>query len=165
MAISSENTSPSIFNKLYQSSKQPLLYSLLLLAAVVLVASVSNYLSGDRNLDVTGADAVFLHRDFSRTPFALMDAYDACVYEAQSKLGNSLLRSEILPLSTRYNYDRNSYKVVLDVDVGTVHEWLDAHIYCDIDPEAQELSYYKEIYRGEPSLLAKTMSMLGDLIN
>lgn len=93
-----------------------------------------------------------------------MDAYDACLLEAKSKLGAGVLRIEWLPLSTRYNADRNTYKVVLDVDVGTVHEWSDAHIYCDVDPGEQEISYYKEVYQDEPSVLAKTMSILSDLL-
>ena len=45
----------------------------------------------------------FIGRNFERTPFALTDAHDACLFEVKSKLGERLLRSEMVPLSTRFN--------------------------------------------------------------
>ena len=164
MVESSKIYSVSFLARLYSAFKQPSVYSVLLLFVVVVICLIG-YLGGDRKLSVSGPDKVFMQRDFSKTPFALMDAFDACVLQAESKLGASLLRSEMLPLSTRYNEKKNTYKVVLDADVGSIQEWTDAHIYCDIDPVKQRVSYYKEIYRGEPSLLSKTMSMLGTFLD
>ena len=96
---------------------------------------------------LTGADAVFIGRNFERTPFALTDAHDACLYEVKSKLGERLLRSEMVPLSTRFNSDNGSYLVVLDADIGLINTWTNTLIYCDIDPLRHTVSFYrKDVY-------------------
>jgi hypothetical protein len=97
--------------------------------------SFKRYSSG-----LTGADAVFIG-------FALTDAHDACLYEVKSKLGERLLRSEMVPLSTRFNSDNGSYLVVLDADIGLINTWTNTLIYCDIDPLRHTVSFYrKDVY-------------------
>lgn len=147
---------------LLRSSQNPIIAVLLLAMAASLLTL---YFSADRGVEGRGGRAIFEQRDFSFTPFSLMDAYDACVLEAKSKLGNSILRTHMLPLSTRYQQDKGTYMVVLSADVGTVEEWSVMTIYCTVDPNAHEISYYKEIYDGQPSLLSRTMSLLGELLN
>ncbi len=135
--------------------------SLFAIGSLSLVA----YFLADRYVGISGADIVFLERNFENTPFSLMDAHDACRYEAESKLGGSLLRSEMLPLSTRFNTKKGTYLVVLDADVGTIDTWSGVTIYCDIDPTKQKISYYKEVKTDQESLLGRTMNLLGSLVN
>lgn len=130
----------------------------------LLVSLLTYYASSERELMYEGAAAVFEGRDFSHTPFALMDAYDACLLESRSKFGNALLRSHMLPLSTRYDEAKQEYLVVLSADVGTVDEWNEAIIYCSIDPVRERISYYKEVHDGQQSILSKTMDMLNSVL-
>lgn len=141
--------------------------SILVIAFVLLALLVSfltAILSDSRQLKVGGAEQVFDGRDFSKTPFGLMDAYDACLLESQAKFGSALLRSHMLPLSTRFNESSQEYLVVLSADVGEVNDWSVATIYCSIDPVAEEISYYKEVHDGHQSILSKTMNMLSSAL-
>ena len=130
----------------------------------VLVSLLTLYTQSHRELSFSGAEQVFKGRDFSETPFSLMDAYDACLMESRSKFGSSMLRSHMLPLSTRYDPEKQEYLVVLSADVGTVDDWNVATIYCSIDPVKEEVSYYKEVHDGKQSMLSKTMSMLSSML-
>lgn len=137
---------------------------MLVVALILVTMSITTLFTEQRMVALTGADLVFEGRNFSRTPFSLMDAYDACVLESQARLGDSLLRHTMLPLSTRFEEKDKIYMVVLDVDIGTVKEWVTAHVYCSVDPSKEQISYYKEVYDGQPSLLSRTMSALTRLI-
>jgi hypothetical protein len=88
------------------------------LALVVAGSLLLAYFSSDQ-MSQPGGRQVFLQRDFSNTPFSLMDAYDACLLETQAKQGASFLRAHMLPLSTRYDEVKNTYLIVLSVDIGT----------------------------------------------
>lgn len=131
---------------------------------VVILSLVGLLMGSDRQLNFEGADQVFQGRDFSRTPFTLMDAYDACVLEAKSKYGSNLLRNHMLPLSTRFDAGKQEYLVVLSADIGTVQEWSEATIYCSIDPVAEKISYYKDVHDGGQSIVSKTMDMLSNAL-
>lgn len=133
-------------------------YLIVFLALVV--SGITMMLASDRTLTLHGAEKVFQSRDFSKTPFGLMDAYDACLAESQAKFGDSLLRSQMLPLSTRFDESSQEYLVVINADVGVIDDWTQATIYCSIDPVAEQISYYKEVHDGQESILSKTMSFL-----
>ena len=136
-------------NKNYSTAPLSLRWKLGLVLLVFLFAIgslslVPDYSFGKYTSGLSGADVVFLERDFKRTPFALTDAHDACLYEVKSKLGERLLRSEMVPLSTRFNSDKGSYLVVLDADVGPINTWTNVLIYCDIDPLRHTVSFYRK---------------------
>lgn len=133
-----------------------------IIAICIVVISFS---SSKQFSNLHGAQLVFQGRDFSVSPFGLMDAYDACVMEAKSSLNGGMIRNEMLPLSTRYNEVNNTYLVVIDADVGTIQEWTTVTIYCDIDPDHKQVSYYKEIYGEQPSLLSRTLGVLGNFLD
>ncbi len=134
----------------------------LILMLVISIAVLT--LKIDSTYSIVGGESVFYERDFSKTPFGLMDAYDACVLESKAKMGSGMLRNHILPLSTRYNHETDEYFVVLSADVGSVHDWSEAMIYCTIDVEKEMISHYKEIHDENSSLLSRTMSMLSDVL-
>jgi hypothetical protein len=46
---------------------------------------------------------------------------------------------------------------------GTRKEWSGVMVYCTVDPKAQDISYYKEVYDEPPSFLRKSMSVLSRL--
>ena len=134
-------------------------------AALALIASLTTlYIHSQRNLTLTTSpQAGHASRNYNLTPFDLMDAYDACVLEAEAKLGSNLLRQHMLPLSTRFDDRSGEYIVVLSADVGTVYDWNEATIYCNINPVKQEVSYYKEVHEGHQSILSRTINALGSL--
>lgn len=140
-----------------------ILISVLLLA--VLTSLLTLLLSSGRTLEDSGDRDLFEGRNFVQTPFDLIDAYDVCLRRAQTKIGTGLLRAHMLPLSTRLETDTGSYLMVISVDVGTAAEWQVATIYCDVDPKIQEVSYYKEVYPGRPSLMSRAMSSLGGMFD
>lgn len=135
-----------------------------IIAVIVLLSLTGLLLRSDRQLSFDGAEEVFKGRDFSLTPFSLMDAYDACVLEAQAKYGANMLRNHMLPLSTRYDEKTHEYLVVLNADIGSQDDWNEATIYCSIDPVKEQISYYKEVHTGERSIVAKTMDMLSNAL-
>jgi hypothetical protein len=145
--------------------RKKLVLSVSVFLIVIGSLSLVAYFLLERYVEISGADIVFLERNFENTPFSLMDAHDACRYEAKSKLGDTLLRSEMLPLSTRFNARKGTYLVVLDADVGAIDGWSGMTIYCDIDPSKQQISYYKEVHTDQQSLFSSTMSLLGNLVN
>lgn len=150
--------------KLFILPKRLVLNVLVLFFAIASLSLVAYFLL-QRHADITGADIVFLERNFENTPFSLMDAHDACRYEAQAKLGDSLLRSEMLPLSTRFNVSKGTYFVVLDADVGVIEAWSGVTIYCDIDPSKQKISYYKEVHAHRRSLFGSAINLLSNLVD
>lgn len=97
-------------------------------------------------------------RDYRRSPFNYSDAYEYCVLEAKSQLGNELLRYTMDNLSSHYKQVENVYFIVLKVDIGTLEEFRGASIYCRVDPVAHVVSYYKEVFPGEDrSILSRTI--------
>ncbi|MFA7555394.1 MAG: hypothetical protein WCY88_14195 [Spongiibacteraceae bacterium] len=148
-----------------RSINHPLLLVGIMVLLVVGSASLTVFFADSRSIDLTGKQSLFDGRDFVRTPFGLMDAYDACVDKAKSSLGDSLLRNTMLPLSTRYEVRDKAYVVALDVDVGTIRNWDNAMIFCSVNPVMQRVTYYKEHYDTESSLLTRSISFIGKLIN
>ncbi len=137
--------------------------AMLLLAIVACLLTL--YFGSSRTVEFHGGRAIFEQRDFSHTPFGLMDAYDACLLEAESKLGAGMLRAHMLPLSTRYQPNKGTYLVVLSADVGSIEKWTVLTVYCTVDPQVKEISYYKEVYENQPSLLSRTLSLLGGMLD
>jgi hypothetical protein len=149
------------FNQWIGRFKWPVTLAVVLILVTV---SLTTLFFEKRVVMLSGAQLVFEGRDFTYRPFSLMDAYDACVLETKARLGDSLLRQTMLPLSTRFDEKDKIFMVVLDADIGTVKEWTTAHVYCSIDPKKQRISYYKEVYDGQPNFLSRTMSSFVKLI-
>lgn len=106
---------------------------------------------------------LFTGRNFTLQPFTLMDANDLCELETREKLGESLLRYHMNPLSTRYEERKDRYFVVLNADIGTVTQWEEALIYCDVNPSAHKVAYYKEHYGTGDSFLSSTRGLFSKL--
>jgi len=136
---------------------------LLLVVCVLLVSVILTDSSGSQMAGSADSKALFAGRDFTFEPFTLMDANALCERQARAKRGASLLRYTMNPLSTRYEADKNRYIIVLDADIGTVEAWSEIALFCDIDPVAQQVSYYKEIYEDDSSLLSAVTGLFGDV--
>jgi len=136
----------------------------LLLAVCMLI--VSGLLTDSAGRKLSGSVAskeLFEGRNFTFEPFTLMDANHLCERQARAKRGASLLRYTMNPLSTRYEADKNRYIIVLDADIGTVESWSEISLFCDIDPVAHRVSYYKEIYDDDSSLLSTVKGLFGNM--
>lgn len=140
-------------------SRRAQIIVLLIFASLIIV----HFISEQQRLQISGGMSVFAQRDFRYQPFDMIDAYNVCELEAKAKLGDSLLRSHMLPLSTHYDEISGTYLMVLNADVGSISLWSEATIYCSIDPAAEEISYYKEVYQQRPSLMSRTVNFLEDL--
>lgn len=134
---------------------------LLILFAIIFVSSLVTYFFSDKlrtlKPDASTPDPV-VTRDYRRSPFNMSDAYEHCVKEAGDQLGSDLQRYTMDDLSTKYNTKTNIYFVVLKVDVGSIREFREASVYCNVDPTLHQVTYYKEVYPGEDrSILSRTI--------
>jgi hypothetical protein len=151
-----------VYNRATTSVKS-VLFALAVL--LILVTSIVVFVFMGRSAEALGGHLIFQQRDFTTTPFSMMDAYDACVMESEARLGESLLRSHMLPLSTRYEALKDTYLVVINADVGNIEQWSEVMIYCNVNPAAEEISYYKEVYQDRPTLLSRSISVLTGLFD
>jgi len=103
-------------------------------------------------------------RDFERTPFSMSDAYEYCIDETKQQLGTSFQRYAMDNMSTHFNEAKQEYLIVLKVDIGSISEYREASIYCNVDPRKHVVSAYKEVFPGENrSILAMTMDFFSGL--
>lgn len=131
------------------------------LLLTVFVLLVSGVLTGSGVSDATSKN-LFAGRNFTFEPFTLDDAYDLCEQQAQIKRGASLLRYTTNPLSTRFEAKKNRFIVVLDADIGTVSDWHEVSLFCDIDPDTHKVSHYKEMYEHGSSLISRVKGLFGN---
>jgi len=87
------------------------------LVVIVLIVSsiiyVSTLMFSSMVTNASSHNAVFAGRDFSKSPFELLDAHTACMHSAKTKHGKNLLRAHMDELSTRYDPVKGQYFVVL----------------------------------------------------
>lgn len=164
MTASVNPRNPTAYLSQLIASHQLLCLFLAGLLLVLISSLITNYAVAHHN-KAKSMEALFFERDFQRSPFGLMDANDVCKIEAEQHLGTLLLRSHLDPLSTRYEDKRNRYLVVLNADVGSVRLWQEVRIFCDVNPTAREVAYYKEAYDHDISLLSRTMGIFNSLLN
>ena len=106
------------------------------------------------------AEAIFEGRDFIRVPFALVDAFQVCHYNAKKENSNRLLRSHMDELSTTYNRLEKNYLIVINADIGSINEYSEAKIYCSINASNYEVAYYKEVFDEKRTLLNRGLGLL-----
>lgn len=139
---------------------------LLIMFAVIFISCFTTYYYFDDGKSNAGADKLHgsLARDYYRSPLNMSDAYQYCVAEAQKQLGSSMRGFTMDEMSTRYKPEQSVFFIVLKVDVGTINDYREAVVYCDVDPMQHMVSYYKEVYPGEDrSILSRTIEFFADL--
>lgn len=132
---------------------------LFFMACVIIIFSlITYYFFGNTKVIKSKAPPPEVFRDYSRVPFNLSDAYEQCVAETKEQLGENMLRYTMDNLSTFLDPKTKVYFVVLKVDVGSIIEFREASIYCNVDPTLHVVTYYKEVYPGESrSILSRTI--------
>ena len=94
----------------------------------------------------------------------MSDAYQYCLAEAEKQLGAALQRHAMDTISSHYKIKEDVFFIVLKVDVGSVSEYREASVYCNVDPKKYQVSYYKEVYPGEGrSILSRTIDFFSNL--
>jgi len=104
---------------------------------------------------VTPTNTNATDRNYGQTPFDIYDASLACGDEAKQKLGPSLVRLRADWHSTRLETERQIYFVAMQGDVGTLEEYDEVYIYCYIDPQDYEVTYFKAYDSKQKPLLSK----------
>ena len=140
--------------------------TLVYIVAVIFLSiiAVAAFFNRDKQSAQTLAPERLLSRDYYRSPLNMSDAYQYCVVEAEKQLGPALLRYSLDEISSRYKQSENLFFVVLKVDVGVIHDFREASVYCDVDPNKYSVSYYKEVYPGEDrSILSRTIEFFSRL--
>lgn len=138
----------------------------ILTALGFLVVAVASYIA--LNMNPTGADTpvlLFEGRNFTLQPFDLMDAHDVCELESKEKLGESLLRYTMNPLSTRYQEKKKNYFVVLNADIGRIDLWEEVMIFCDVDPKSHSVSHLKVVYDSDTSIFSRAKNIFKKMVD
>lgn len=146
--------------KLYQ--KKWLIPAAALSLVIILLAVFSVFVSN--SVPETRRD-IFAGRDFSRSPFELSDAYDLCYESIQVEHARDLLTSYMDDLSTYYDERKNTYLIVVDIQIGNGSKTMPGKVYCTINPARYKLTYYKEVIEGQGSFFARTVGFLSKVIN
>lgn len=139
---------------------------IILKALGFLIVAVAIYISLDMKL--TSGDThklLFEGRNFTLQPFSLMDAHNVCELESKEKLGESLLRYTMNPLSTRYQEKKKNYFVVLNADIGTIDLWEEIMIFCVVDPNSQSVSNIKIVHDTDTSIFLKAKNIFKKMVD
>lgn len=81
--------------------------------------------------------------NYYRTRFSIGDAIDLCAQEVRSRNGN-LLQMHENQMATRFNEADNMYFIKFETVAGTSKEYDEKSHKCEIDPETQSITYYRE---------------------
>ncbi len=119
------------------------------------------YLSMPRSLKTK--TPLITPRNFALAPFNLNDAIGICKHKSANKIGDQLLRTYPDWHSSRYENKRAEYLVALHADVGTLHIYDKAYIYCYVDPTDYVVTYFKVLgLKNKPAFSNKTLHELWD---
>lgn len=91
-------------------------------------------------------------------PFDLLDATAECKQETEERLGDVLLRSRVDWHSSRFQKDRNIYVVSLQADIGDIHRFEEANVYCYINPRTEQVSYFNAYDSEGKSYVSRAIS-------
>ena len=134
---------------------------LLVLCGVIVVSLLAIYYFFKVNQSAVSVSSPIVQtsgRDYYRSPFNMSDAYEQCLAESKGQLGEGLLRHSMDNISTHYKLKTNVYFIVLKVDVGSLDDYREGMVYCNVDAGLHEVTYYKEVYPGEDrSILSRTI--------
>lgn len=155
---------PNSLKKLYLilQQKKRFLTVVVLAALIILVVSFSFFVVN--SLPEPRGD-IFAGRNFTYSPFELTDAYDICYEGIKSEHPGELLTSYMNELSTRYDERKNSYLVVVDIQLGNGSRSVAGKVYCTVNPAAIQLTYYKEIIEGQGSVFSRTVGFLSKIVS
>ena len=132
-----------------------------ILLSIIVVAAFFN--RGNKGAELITPEQA-LNRDYYRSPLNMSDAYQYCVLEAEKQLGAAILRYSMDEISSHYKEDKKLFFIVLKADVGSIDDYREASIYCNVDPRQYKVSYYKEVYPGEDrSILSRTIEFFSRL--
>ncbi len=91
-------------------------------------------------------------------PFGVLDAAAECELETQDRLSDVLVRSRVDWHSTRFQPDRNVFVVALQADIGSLHNFEQANVYCYINPRTQQVSYFNAYDEDGKSYMSRAIS-------
>ncbi len=94
-------------------------------------------------------------------PFARQDAVNVCQRESAERFSGRLLRSSADWRSTRYESERGVFVVLLDGAVGNQQDHVMATIYCYVEPDTHEISYFKAYDENDDDMFSGGISMEG----
>lgn len=126
------------------------------ISAIVVPSSLLTLYHNDPSLLSFGSsnEATEQHR----LPFGLLDATAECKQETEERLGDVMLRSRVDWHSTRFQKDRNIYMVTLQADIGDIHRFEQANVYCYISPRTQQVSYFNAYDSEGKSYVSRAIS-------
>lgn len=131
-----------------------------MLLAFALSAGVMAYLL-KTFLPTTNGNAVVAFnasRNYSQTPFDVLDAHQICQHQSRETHGDRLLMSYVDLHSSRYEQATGTYKIFLNAHIGDRDNYDEAIIHCHIDPKAHLISHYKTVYPTKASLMSRALS-------
>lgn len=135
--------------------RQAVLLLTFALSAGVLAYFLSEFIPSKNGEAVLAFNA---SRNYSQTPFDVLDAHQICQYQSRETHGNRLLMSYVDLHSSRFEPDTGVYKIFLNAHIGVRDEYDEAIIHCHINPEAHLISHYKTVIPSKASLMSRALS-------
>lgn len=89
----------------------------------------------------------FFHTDTPgyTIPYNQYDAEVLCQNQMKENIGDTLLRSYVDNHSTRLDSVSGVYRIYLKADVGTLRDYKEVMVYCQVNQYSKQLSYYKTV--------------------
>lgn len=135
--------------------KRKLGKTILIISGVIVAVLMVCYFSYNYYLQTSDKLLLDPTRDYSRSPFSMVDATEYCRHKTERRYGDSLALSYIDHHSTRMDAKTGIYKIFLFVRVGDLRDYSEEAIHCFIDPERQVLTHYRTINLHKASLMAR----------
>ncbi len=88
-----------------------------------------------------------------------MQAVSNCQEKAFQKFSGTLLRSEVDWRSTRYQEEQDQFVVLLNGSTGNLQHHEPVTIYCYIDPDSEEVSYFRAYDSNNSSIFSNGLSL------
>lgn len=134
---------------------KPLLILFVSAGVIVLAAFIFNHMKSSIN---GGAVLAFnASRDYTQTPFDVLDAQQLCQFQTQEVHGRHLIMSYLDTHSSRFEPATGIYKIFLVAHVGKRNDYEEAKIHCYIDPNKHLISHYKTIFSGKGSIMSRAL--------
>jgi hypothetical protein len=133
---------------------------LIVIGGAIFATLILFYLSYNHYRQLADSQLIDPARDYSRSPFNMIDATEYCQHKTQRRYGDSLALSYIDNHSSRLDVKTGLYKIFMFVRVGDLRDYEEEAIHCFIDPDRRVLTHYRAISLQKASLMSKAVKFL-----
>ena len=139
--------------------KNSVIKPLLILVLSVGLVAIAAFIFSHMKSSVNGAAVLAFNasRDYSQTPFDILDAQQICQFQTQEVHGKHLIMSYLDTHSSRFEATMGIYKIFLVAHLGTRDNYEEANIHCYINPQKHLISHYKTVFPEKSSIMSRAL--------